>query len=96
MNPDLSKIIKDYTKAVIKANPEDINEFSWLYFKDKVEKDAAVNQAVAGKCKIYKIYHYLSYSYFIFLMSYLLIFFHLFIYSCYHFLCAFASVAEEG
>lgn len=66
MDPDLSKIIKDYTKAVIKANPEDINEFSWLYFKDKVEKDAAVNQAVAGKYKICAyyssmiLYHYIT------------------------------------
>jgi len=33
----------------VKANPGDILEFSWLYFKDKVEKDAALNQAVAGK-----------------------------------------------
>ena len=78
MDPDLSKIIKDYTKAVIKANPEDIHEFSWLYFKDKVEKDAAVNQAVAGKYKIYKIYHYLYY-YFIISINYVLIFIYSFI-----------------
>lgn len=35
---NLSKILRDYTKAVIKANPENLIEFSYLYFKDAVEQ----------------------------------------------------------
>ena len=37
VHPDLSKIIKEYTKAVIRKNPEDILAFSAAYFKEKVE-----------------------------------------------------------
>jgi hypothetical protein len=37
LHPILPKILKDYTKAVIKANPENIVEFSYNYFKDKVD-----------------------------------------------------------
>ena len=37
VHPDLSKIIKEYTKAVIRKNPEDILAFSATYFKEKVE-----------------------------------------------------------
>ena len=48
IHPDLARVIKDYTKAIIKENPENITEFSWLYFKEKVEKEAALNQAAAG------------------------------------------------
>ena len=39
VHPDLTRTIKDYTKAVIKANPENITEFSWVYFKNKVDED---------------------------------------------------------
>jgi D-ribose pyranose/furanose isomerase RbsD len=38
VHPDLPKIIKDYTKAVIKANPSNIQQFSYEYFKSKVEE----------------------------------------------------------
>lgn len=37
IHPELPKIIKDYTKAIIRANPDDIIEFSYLFFKEKVE-----------------------------------------------------------
>ena len=37
IHPELPKIIKDYSKAVIKAHPEDIIEFSYIYFKERVE-----------------------------------------------------------
>mmetsp|Transcript_20056 Transcript_20056/g.19351 ORF Transcript_20056/g.19351 Transcript_20056/m.19351 type:complete len:81 (+) Transcript_20056:213-455(+) len=37
VHPDLSKIIREYTKAVIRENPEDLIEFSWKYFRQKVE-----------------------------------------------------------
>ena len=36
IHPDLPKIIKDFTKAVIKAHPEDILAFGYDYFKQKV------------------------------------------------------------
>lgn len=35
----MAKIIRDYSKAVIKAAPSDVLEFSWEYFRKKVEKD---------------------------------------------------------
>ena len=37
VHPDLAKIIKEYTKAVIRKNPEDIIAFSATYFKEKVD-----------------------------------------------------------
>ena len=37
VHPDLAKIIKEYTKAVIRKNPEDIIAFSAAYFKEKVD-----------------------------------------------------------
>lgn len=39
VHPDLAKILREYTKAVIKANPEDVLEFSWTYFKKKVDDE---------------------------------------------------------
>ena len=41
VHPELAGIIKDYTKAVIKGNPDDLLEFSWKYFKEKAESDVA-------------------------------------------------------
>ncbi len=41
VHPDLAGIIKEYTKAVIKTNPDDLLEFSWQYFKKKAEDEAA-------------------------------------------------------
>lgn len=38
IHPHLPKIIKDLTKAVIKANPENLIEFSYEYFKAKVDE----------------------------------------------------------
>lgn len=37
IHPELPKIIKDYTKAVIRAYPENVIEFSYNYFKNRVE-----------------------------------------------------------
>jgi hypothetical protein len=45
VHPDLARIIKEYTKAVVRANPEDITEFSWQYFKKKVEEESALKSA---------------------------------------------------
>lgn len=39
VHPDLAKIIREYTKSIIKANPDDLLEFSWSYFKKKVDED---------------------------------------------------------
>jgi hypothetical protein len=43
--PDLARILREYTKAVIRENPADITEFSWKYFKAKVE--AQDNEEIA-------------------------------------------------
>lgn len=37
VHPDLSKIIREYTKAVIRNNPPDLLEFSHKYFKELVD-----------------------------------------------------------
>lgn len=37
IHPQLAGILREYTKAVIRANPPDIYEFSYAYFKKKVE-----------------------------------------------------------
>ena len=34
LHPDLSKIIREYSKAVIRSNPADLLDFSHKYFKD--------------------------------------------------------------
>jgi hypothetical protein len=39
VHPELAKILREYTKSVIKASPEDILEYSWMYFKKKVEDE---------------------------------------------------------
>jgi hypothetical protein len=38
VHPDLARIIREYTKAVIKNSPSDIVEFSYNYFRQKVEE----------------------------------------------------------
>jgi Regulatory subunit of type II PKA R-subunit len=38
--PDLPRIIKNYSKAVIRANPVDILEFSLQYFEKEMTKAA--------------------------------------------------------
>lgn len=38
VHPDLAKILREYTKAAIRANPSDLLDFSWSYFKKKVEE----------------------------------------------------------
>ena len=40
---ELPQIMKEYTKAVIRANPPDVLSFSIDYFKDKA-KEVAVSQ----------------------------------------------------
>ena len=39
VHPDLAQILKDYTKAVIRANPPDVIAFSVDYFRAKAEKE---------------------------------------------------------
>ena len=41
VHPDLAKIIKEYTKAVIRSNPENIVDFSYTYFKEKMDAKLA-------------------------------------------------------
>ena len=36
--PDLARILREFTKAVIKEHPVDVVEFSWRYFKEKVDE----------------------------------------------------------
>eukprot|EP00602_Paraphysomonas_sp_CaronLab_P003482 CAMPEP_0185024634 /NCGR_PEP_ID=MMETSP1103-20130426/7799_1 /TAXON_ID=36769 /ORGANISM="Paraphysomonas bandaiensis, Strain Caron Lab Isolate" /LENGTH=55 /DNA_ID=CAMNT_0027557655 /DNA_START=66 /DNA_END=233 /DNA_ORIENTATION=+ len=36
VHPELALILKEYTKAVLKANPQDIVQFSIEYFQKKV------------------------------------------------------------
>lgn len=38
VHPELALILKNYTKAVLKANPEDILAFSVEYFQKKVQE----------------------------------------------------------
>jgi len=35
INPDLPKLLKEYSKAVIRANPRDVYAFSAEYFRNK-------------------------------------------------------------
>jgi hypothetical protein len=42
VHPDLALILKEYTKAVLKANPEDVIAFSVEYFQQKVTQDKQV------------------------------------------------------
>eukprot|EP01038_Epipyxis_sp_PR26KG_P010436 gene10436-14019_t len=39
VHPELGKILRQYTKAVIKEDPIDILEFSYSYFKKLVEQE---------------------------------------------------------
>ncbi len=36
IHPDLAKILREYTKAAIRANPQDLLDFSRKYFKKKL------------------------------------------------------------
>lgn len=47
VHPDLARIIREYTKSVIRSNPDDILEYSWKYFKEKAAEDeeAKIKQA---------------------------------------------------
>jgi hypothetical protein len=50
IHPELGQILREYTKSVIRANPDDILEFSWAYFKKKVdEKEKKTHQRVDDK-----------------------------------------------
>ncbi len=40
VNPELALILKEYTKAVLKAKPDDILQFSVNYFQKKTEESA--------------------------------------------------------
>ena len=52
VHPDLAKIIREYTKAVVRANPNDIVDFSAEYFKAKVEDaEAKKQQEYAAKAE---------------------------------------------
>ena len=39
VHPELSKLLREYTKDVIRANPDDVLEFSYTYFKKKVDAE---------------------------------------------------------
>ena len=39
VHPDLPRIIREYSKAVIRKSPDDILDFSWKYFKEKAAED---------------------------------------------------------
>ena len=45
VNPDLPGIIMEYAKAVIRANPEDLLEFSLKYFEDEVAKTSNLKES---------------------------------------------------
>ena len=50
VNPDLAKILREYTKSVIRASPSDLLEFSMVYFQKKVEEqEKAKAKALANK-----------------------------------------------
>lgn len=38
VHPELAKVLREYTKAAIKKNPDDLLDFSWNYFKKKVDE----------------------------------------------------------
>lgn len=38
IHPELAQILRDYTKAAIRANPDDLLDFSWNYFRKQVEE----------------------------------------------------------
>ena len=46
VHPDLAQILREYSKAVIRSNPDDILEFSWAYFQKKVEEQEAQRKKV--------------------------------------------------
>lgn len=48
VHPDLAKIIREYTKAVVRANPSDIVGFSVNYFGKQVENDEVKKRAEAA------------------------------------------------
>ena len=47
VHPELGQILREYTKAAIRSNPDDLLEFSWAYFKKKVDEQ----EKKAGKGK---------------------------------------------
>jgi len=38
VHPELGQILREYTKSVIRADPDDMLEYSWSYFKKKVDE----------------------------------------------------------
>lgn len=42
VHAELSKTIREYTKQVIKNNPDDILEYSYLYFKKKFDDEQEI------------------------------------------------------
>lgn len=36
---ELSKLLREFTKEAIRSNPEDVLEFSYTYFKKKVDAE---------------------------------------------------------
>ncbi len=46
VHPELAQILREYSKSVIRANPDDVLEFSWNYFKKKVEEQDAHKKKV--------------------------------------------------
>ena len=48
VHPDLSKVIREYTKAVIRSNPSDLIEFSHTYFT-KIVNEQLINADIASE-----------------------------------------------
>jgi hypothetical protein len=46
VHPELASILREYSKSVMRANPDDILEFSWNYFKVKVEEQENMKKKV--------------------------------------------------
>ena len=46
VHPELAQILREFSKSVIRANPDDILEYSWNYFKKKVEEQESRKKKV--------------------------------------------------
>lgn len=49
VHPELGQLLREYTKATIRANPDDVLEFSWNYFKKKVAEQEKKNKKANGQ-----------------------------------------------
>jgi len=49
VHPDLARVLREYSKSVIKENPDDLLEYSWRYFKKKVEDDKEKSKQIQNE-----------------------------------------------